>query len=154
MRKLLAVFAFCCSASLLTAQQVPDTISKKSKGNKVASPPRTAETLFVSQPPPGVVFHESVVEARPDFLSGPPLVYPDSLRQARVEGRVIVQAILDTMGRAEPPSVQIIESPNEGFDEPARNFVLGALFRPARIRGRAVRVLVNLPLDFKIRPKH
>jgi protein TonB len=97
------------------------------------------------------VFMESVVEERPEVLSGPSLVYPDLLRQAGVQGRVIVQAIIDTSGRAEPPSVKIIQSPNPGFDQPAKNYVLRALFRPARVHGRAVRVLVNLPIDFKIK---
>jgi len=49
--------------------------------------------------------------------------------------------------------VKIIESPNEGFNEPARNYILGALFRAARVHGRAVRVLVNVPIDYSIRPK-
>jgi len=97
------------------------------------------------------VFMESVVEERPEVLSGPSLVYPDLLRQAGVQGRVIVQAIIDTSGRAEPQSVKIIQSPNPGFDQPARSYVLRALFRPARVHGRAVRVLVNLPIDFKIK---
>lgn len=97
------------------------------------------------------VFMESVVEERPEVLSGPSLVYPDLLRQAGVQGRVIVQAIIDTSGRAEPPSVKIIQSPNPGFDQSARTYVLRALFRPARVHGRAVRVLVNLPIDFKIK---
>lgn len=97
------------------------------------------------------VFMESVVEERPEVLSGPLLVYPDLLRQAGVQGRVIVQAIIDTSGRAEPPSVKIIQSPNPGFDQPAKQYVLRALFRPARVHGRAVRVLVNLPIDFKIK---
>jgi len=30
--------------------------------------------------------------------------------------------------------------------------VLGALFRPGRMRGRAVRVLVRLPISFTLRP--
>lgn len=97
------------------------------------------------------VFMESVVEERPEVLSGPSLVYPDLLRQAGVQGRVIVQAIIDTSGRAEPASVKIIQSPNPGFDQPAKQYVLRALFRPARVHGRAVRVLVNLPIDFKIK---
>src|SRR5437773_2829503 len=96
------------------------------------------------------VFMESVVEERPEVLSGPALNYPDLLRQAGVQGRVLVQAIIDTSGRAEPPSVKIIQSPNPGFDQSAKNYVLRALFRPARVHGRAVRVLVNLPIDFKI----
>ena len=97
------------------------------------------------------VFMESVVEERPEVLSGPALNYPDLLRQAGVQGRVLVQAIIDTSGRAEPASVKIIQSPNPGFDQSAKNYVLRALFRPARVHGRAVRVLVNLPIDFKIK---
>ena len=96
------------------------------------------------------VFMESVVEERPEVLSGPALQYPDLLRQAGVQGRVLVQAIIDTSGRAEPASVKVIQSPNPGFDQPARTYVLRALFRPARVHGRAVRVLVNLPIDFKL----
>ena len=68
-----------------------------------------------------------------------------------VQGRVLVQAIIDTTGGAEPSSVMIIQSPNPGFDQPAKNYVLRALFRPGRVHGRAVRVLLNLPIDFKIR---
>lgn len=96
------------------------------------------------------VFMESVVEERPELLSGPQPQYPDLLRQAGVQGRVLVQAIIDTLGRAEPASVKILSSPNPGFDQPAKQAVLHALFRPARVHGRAVRVLVNIPYDFKI----
>ena len=62
-----------------------------------------------------------------------------------------LQAIIDTSGRAEPQSVKVIQSPNPGFDQSAKNYVLRALFRPARVHGRAVRVLINLPIDFKIK---
>jgi protein TonB len=102
-------------------------------------------------PDAGQVFMESVVEERPEVLSGPQLQYPDLLRQAAIQGRVLVQAIIDTTGRAEPPSVKVIQSPNPGFDQSAKNYVLRALFRPARVHGRAVRVLINLPIDFKIK---
>jgi outer membrane biosynthesis protein TonB len=47
--------------------------------------------------------------------------------------------------------VKVIASPNPGFDQSAKNYVLRALFRPARVHGRAVRVLINLPIDFKIK---
>ncbi len=96
------------------------------------------------------VFMEAVVEERPEVLSGPLPQYPDLLKQAGIEGRVLVQAIIDTSGRAEPASLKIIQSPNPGFDQPAKAYVLRALFRPARVHGRAVRVLINLPIDFKI----
>jgi protein TonB len=90
------------------------------------------------------------VEEKPSVLSGPTLQYPELLRQAGIQGRVLVQAIIDTLGRAEPNSVKILQSPNPGFDQPAKTYVLKALFRPARVHGRAVRVLINLPIDFRI----
>ncbi len=96
------------------------------------------------------VFMEAIVEERPSVLSAPKLVYPDVLRQAGIQGRVLVQAVIDTTGRAEANSVKVLQSPNPGFDQNARNYVLKARFRPARIHGRAVRVLVQVPVDFAI----
>jgi len=96
------------------------------------------------------VFMEAIVEEKPSVLSGPQPQYPELLRQAGIQGRVMVQAIIDTTGRAEPPSLKVIASPNPGFDQPAKTYVLKALFRPARVHGRAVRVLINIPIDFKI----
>jgi TonB family protein len=66
------------------------------------------------------------------FLSGPRLQYPNLLRQAGIQGRVIVRAIIDTTGRAEPGSVQVVESPHPGFDQAARNAVLQARFSHGR----------------------
>ncbi len=97
------------------------------------------------------VLPESVVEQRPSILWGPPLRYPELLARARVQGRVIVRAIIDTTGRAEPGSVQIVETPHVLFNQSARDYMLHAVFRPARIHNRAVRVLVNVPIDYKIR---
>jgi len=85
----------------------------------------------------------------PAFLSGPPLQYPNLLRQAGIQGRVVVHAIIDTAGRAEPWSVHVIESPHPGFDQAARNFVLEAQFRPGRMRARDVRVSIKFPMNFR-----
>jgi TonB family protein len=100
------------------------------------------------------VFMEAIVEEKPSVLSGPIPVYPELLKQAQIQGRVIVQAVIDTLGRAEPSSVKVLQSPNPGFDQSAKNYVLKALFRPARVHGRAVRVLINIPIDYKITQAH
>jgi TonB family protein len=84
---------------------------------------------------PPQVFLESVVEERPEFISGPKLNYPKLLREAGVQGRVLVQAIIDSSGRAERASVRVIQSPNPGFDSAARDYILGALFLPGRVHG-------------------
>ncbi len=91
-----------------------------------------------------------VVDERPEVLTGPPLAYPEPLRQAGIAGRVLVRAVIDTLGRAEPASVVVLESPNRGFDRAAIDYVRRALFRPARVLGRPVRVLVEVPIEFQI----
>jgi len=96
------------------------------------------------------VLSVDVVQEKPERLSGPQPQYPPLLQQAGIEGRVMVQAIVDTSGRIEPNSVRVVESANPGFDVPAKNAVLKSLFRPGRVYGRAVRVLVAIPIDFKI----
>lgn len=97
------------------------------------------------------VYKEAVVDERPEVLSGPRLAYPEVLRQAGIEGRVIVQAVIDTLGHAEPWSLKILQSPNPGFDAVSEEYVLALRFRPGRVKGHAVRVLVNIPIDFRIR---
>ncbi len=100
------------------------------------------------------VFTDAIIEERPSVLSGPPPVYPELLKQAGIQGRALVQAVIDTLGRAEAMSVRILQSPNPGFDQSAKNYVLKALLRPARVHGRAVRVLINIPIDFRITQPH
>jgi protein TonB len=100
--------------------------------------------------PPDGVYMESIVEQRPDRLAGPNPVFPELLKQAGIQGRVRVQFVVDTTGRAEPNSIRIVQSPNPGFNDVVKNSVLHTLFRPGRVRGHAVRVLIELPFDFKI----
>src|SRR5207247_3156678 len=71
----------------------------------------------------------SLMDEWPAFLSGPPLQYPNLLPPTGIQGRVAGPAIPDAAGRAEPWSVHVLESPQPGFDQAARNFVLEAEFR-------------------------
>jgi len=98
----------------------------------------------------GEVFLVDVVQEKPSVVSASPLVYPTLLRQAGIEGRVIIEAVIDTAGRAEPISIKVMSTANPGFNLSAKSYVLHALFRPARIYGRAVRVRVQIPIDFNI----
>ena len=96
------------------------------------------------------VYPDQMVDELPEILPGPPLEYPPLLRRAGVQGRVTVRAVIDTLGRAEPASLRIFASSNPGFEQSARDYVLHAWFRPARVKGRAVRVLVRVPLDYRL----
>jgi len=96
------------------------------------------------------VYAEAAVDERAEIVSAPPLEYPPALRHAGLQGRVTVQAVIDTLGRAELASVKVIARPNTAFDESARAYVLHAVFRPARVKGRAVRVLITVPVNYRI----
>ena len=98
------------------------------------------------------VYAEALVEERPALLSAPAPVYPAHLKQAGIQGRVILPAVIDTTGRVEPASVRIMKSPHPAFDQPTTDWVLKALFRPARLHGRGVRVFINLLVDYSITP--
>ncbi len=76
--------------------------------------------------------------------------YPPVMQQAGIEGRVEVQYVVDTTGHAEPGSWRVLRSTNKAFEEPAREAIMKAVFRPARIRGQAVRQLVQQAITFNI----
>jgi protein TonB len=100
---------------------------------------------------PGQAFIEAAVDEKPERMSSPPLEYPDLLRQAGIEGSVVIEVIIDTTGRAEPGSMRVVSSSNKAFEMSARDVVLKSLYRPGRVRGQAVRVLVQVPVSFSIR---
>src|SRR2546429_166002 len=54
------------------------------------------------------------VEEPPQLLAGPVAAHPEALRRAGIEGRVVVETVVDTLGRAEANSVVIIDSPHPG----------------------------------------
>ena len=95
-------------------------------------------------------FTAAVLDQRPQLLSAPRPVYPELLRRAGIQGRVVAQAIVDTTGRVEPASVKVRSSANAGFIESAKHSILTAIFRPARVGGRAVRTLINIQCDFRM----
>jgi len=96
------------------------------------------------------VFTEAVVDEPPERISSPPLEYPRMMQQAGIEGSVVLQGVVDTTGRVERNSVVVISSTNRAFEGPAKQLLQRSLFRPGRVRGYAVRVLIQLPIQFTL----
>jgi len=80
----------------------------------------------------------------PQRLSGPTVAYPSSLLRRHVQGRVEVTAIIDTMGRPEPVSVEVLSTPDSGLIAPVKQWMLASQFAPGRLNGAVVRVMVQL----------
>jgi TonB family protein len=98
------------------------------------------------------VFAAEELDEHPTVLSRPPLEYPDSLRHAGIEGRILLRVIVDTLGRPDPTSLQVLESADSGLVAAAKEFALGTTFRPGRRHGQAVRSWVKLPVVFDVVP--
>ena len=101
-------------------------------------------------PPADGVYAEELVQRRPALLTAPPPHYPNLLRQAGIQGRVLLRAVVDTTGRAEPNSIEVVSSPDPGFDAPARDWVRQARFRPALFDGQVVRAHITIPLQYSL----
>jgi TonB family protein len=63
---------------------------------------------------------------------------------------VVMQGVVDTTGRIERESVEVIQSSQRAFDGPAMQLLRRCIFRPGRVRGQAVRVLIQLPVQFTL----
>jgi protein TonB len=74
--------------------------------------------------------------------------YPDMARKAGIEGRVVVQFIVNEQGKVEDPKV--IRGIGGGTDEEALRCVKQAEFEPGRQRGEPVRVQYSLPVVFRL----
>jgi len=72
------------------------------------------------------------------------------LQSAGITGRVEMQWVVDTTGHAEPASFKILKSTHQAFEEPAREAIMKAVYKPAKFHGRPVRQLVQQAVRFDI----
>jgi len=105
--------------------------------------------LTVQQPDTGVIL-EAALDAPPTVVKSDLLIYPIDLLLSGKHGRVNVQFILDTTGRAERKSLRVISTPHMGFNVAAKGFVRDLELTPARFQGRKVRALIQYPVLFRI----
>jgi TonB family protein len=89
------------------------------------------------------------VDDLPHRLAGPPVAYPASLLRATVHpaGLVRVAAIVDTSGRVEPGSVEVLSTPDSALAESVREMMLATQFSPGRLKGVTVRVMIQMAVD-------
>lgn len=99
------------------------------------------------------IFQELAVDQPPEMLMMGQVRYPDELRRMGVQGRVTLRCILGPDGRVDPGTVQVVSAADVGFISAAREALLGARFRPAKVGGQPVRVVITVPIDFKIRAR-
>ncbi|MEX0723985.1 MAG: energy transducer TonB [Gracilimonas sp.] len=95
-----------------------------------------------------------VVEQMPELVGGLAslsqyITYPEMARRAQIQGRVIVQFIIDKDGNVHDP--EVIRGIGGGCDEIAVEAVKKAKFIPGMQRGKPVNVKYSMPINFTLK---
>lgn len=78
--------------------------------------------------------------------------YPREMLEKSVEGEVRTRYIIDTTGRADSASLQVMSATNAAFTQAVREALPGMRFSPAVVQGHKVRQLVEQNFEFRILP--
>lgn len=85
---------------------------------------------------------------RPRIIERVEPQYTEMARRARLEGTVIVEAVIDEAGRV--VNVKILKGLPMGLDKSAVDAVSRWRFEPATLHGRAVKVFYSLTVNFRV----
>jgi protein TonB len=125
----------------------PDEVVIGGPGVSTASPIGAGSTLGGG----GSAVDEHLVDRAPHLLGrAVEPSYPASLRDAGVQGRVVVQFVVDTLGRAELADLQVIETPHPLFVDAVRSALARYRFSVGEAAGRKVRTRVQIPFEFTL----
>lgn len=92
----------------------------------------------------------AIADEPPVRLAGPMPIYPELLRQAGVSGDVVLEVVIDTTGHPEAESLKVIASPHPALTAAACRVVLASIYRPGRLAGRGVPVLIRQTVRFRL----
>jgi protein TonB len=96
-------------------------------------------------------YFEYQVEKQVASVPGNPAPrYPDMLRSANVEGQVMAKFVVDTTGRADMKTLEIVQSSHDLFSNAVKTHLPTMRFYPAEVGGRKVKQLVMMPFVFSL----
>ncbi|MEP7384154.1 MAG: energy transducer TonB [Gemmatimonadota bacterium] len=75
--------------------------------------------------------------------------YPSRLRRSGVSGQAQVQFVVDTSGKVEPESIEVVLASGPAFAIAAKRVAGKIHFTPGRSNGQVVRTRVLLPIAYK-----
>ena len=99
-----------------------------------------AKTVFTA--------NEVDTPSRPDSSDLIRPVYPDSLFDHSIAGKVLVEFVVDATGDVNMDTFNVVTASHPAFGEAVRRAVRDQRYRPALRGGRAVQQVVQQPFDF------
>ena len=96
-------------------------------------------------------FREFQVEKPAALLPGNTApIYPQQLRTAGVEGKLLTRFVVDTNGRAIVETFKVVERTDDRFVPAVREAIPNLRFSPADVGGKKVKQLVEMPFEFML----
>lgn len=78
-------------------------------------------------------------------------VYPELLKSAGIEGKVLVAFVVDTTGRADMTTLKVMQSDNKLFTDAVRAALPRMRFLPAEVGGKKVKQFAQMPFVFSVK---
>lgn len=106
------------------------------------------------------IYTQSTVDQRATFLHGDEvqflnkwvyeyIKYPDNAIRNGIEGRVIVEFVVDNKGKVK--DVEIVRGVEEELDAQVEKVIMASpKWKPARIAGKEVSVRISVPVEFRL----
>jgi TonB family protein len=96
------------------------------------------------------VYDVRQIDEKPVFRRALKLTYPPEALHHRIQGRVVVRAVVNAGGDVDQSSVMIARHADPLLDAEARRIVASATLWPACRNGQAVRARIAVPFDFAV----
>lgn len=127
-----------------------EVVVPKGKAEDVEAAEKTEE----AQPPialgDSIMTEYMVDSAVVRYEDGAAPAYPESMLKRRIEGVVVVQYVVDTLGHADTTTFRILSATHADFARAVKTTLPRMRFRPAMMANRHVPQLVQQPFAFKI----
>ena len=88
-----------------------------------------------------IVYLPGQVDQIPRRLSGPSLEYPPNVLKMGDGERVLIEAVIDTTGRIEPPTFKIVQTADSAMNASVRATMLATIYSQAMLKGHPVRFM-------------
>lgn len=138
------------SAQLDSAMRAAGGGASSSAGDALTRASVTFTPSLLEKPAAGMTAPKS---AQPELIGGmPKIAYPPALRAKgrEVQGQVLVEFSVDTLGRPDMSTLSVLQSDHELFTAAVRKAVPSMRFVPGQENGRKVRTLVTKQFRFAI----
>lgn len=130
---------------------IPTVVSKPDDFSSASTGAIRSGGVEPHTPGDGSPFRADQVDRQVGLIPGVrPPAYPEALRSAGIEGKVLVEFVVDERGQPVQGSVRVVQSDNDLFADAVRAALGRLRFTPAEVGGKKVSQLVQMPFVFTL----